>query len=137
MGKSNKRASWNKVGGRSREEWKENQEDWMSVEKFGGYKTEEKYTIERTERLALRNTVKLEVRLEIHGGLGGGIRMKRYLQGPKEFAKTLKLRFHVGDLGLPGGRKRYTSSREEEVYAQMCPFVKSIESRIHIYSRRM
>ena len=49
------------------------------------------------------------------------------------FAKTLKLRFRVGDLDLPEGRKRYTSSREEEeVDAQMCPCGTAIESRTYM-----
>ena len=46
-------------------------------------------------------------------------------------AKTLKLRFRVGDLDLPDRRKRYTSSREEEDEdAHMCPCGK--EGRTHI-----
>ena len=52
-----------------------------------------------------------------------------YLHVPMDFAKTLKLRFRVGDLDLPGRRKRYTSSREEEVDAQMCPCGKKIPGR--------
>ena len=48
-----------------------------------------------------------------------------------DYAKTLKLRFRVGDLDLPERRKRYTSSREEEI-AQMCPCAKAEESRTHI-----
>ena len=52
---------------------------------------------------------------------------------PNGLAKTLKLRFRVGDLTLPERRRRYTSSREEkEVDAQMCPCGKTIESRTHI-----
>ena len=48
-----------------------------------------------------------------------------------EYAKTLKLRFRVGDLDLPDRSKRYTSSREEEDEdAHMCPCGK--ESRTHI-----
>ena len=59
--------------------------------------------------------------------------MKRYLHGPMDFAKTLKLRYRVDDLDLPERRKRYTSSREEEdVDAQMCPCGKAIESIFHI-----
>ena len=59
--------------------------------------------------------------------------MKKYLHGPTHFAKTLKMRFRVGDLDLPERRKRYTSSREEEeIDAQMCPCGKAIESRTHI-----
>ena len=58
--------------------------------------------------------------------------MKTYLHGPMDFAKTLKLRFRLGGLGLPERRKRYTSSREEEeVDAQMCPCGKAIESGGH------
>ena len=54
---------------------------------------------------------------------------------PVNFAKTMKLRFRVGDLGLPERRKRceYISSREEEkVGAQMCRCGKAIESRTHV-----
>ena len=57
----------------------------------------------------------------IHGGLSEMIGMKTYLHGPMDFAKTLKLRFRVGDLGLPERRKRSTGSREEEeMDAQVC-----------------
>ena len=48
--------------------------------------------------------------------------MKRYLHGPMDYAKKLKLRFRVGDLDLPERRRRYTRSREEEdVATNMCP----------------
>ena len=43
-----------------------------------------------------------------------------YLHGPMDYAKKLKLRFRVGDLDLPERRKRYTSSREEDVATNMC-----------------
>ena len=56
-----------------------------------------------------------------------------FLHGRMDFAKKLKLRFRVGDLGLPERRKRYTSSRkEEDVDAQVCPCGTTIESRTHI-----
>ena len=60
--------------------------------------------------------------------------MKTYLHGPMDFARTLKLRFSVGDLDLPERRKRYASSREEEeeVDARMCPCSEAIESRAHL-----
>ena len=106
----------------------------MSAGKVERYKTEEvEEWIERRERLALRNKVESEKHLEIYGRLREGIGMKTYLHGPMDFAKTLKLRFRVGDLDLPERRKRYTSSREEEgIDAQMCPCGKAIESRTHI-----
>ena len=44
-----------------------------------------------------------------------GYEGQRVLHGPVDFAKTLKLRFRVGDLDLPGRGKRHTGSREEEV----------------------
>ena len=55
------------------------------------------------------------------------------MHGPMDYAKTLKLRFCVGDLDLPERRKRYTSRREEEeVDAQMCPGGRAIrEGRTH------
>ena len=68
----------------------------------------------------------------IRGELRKEIGMKTYLQGPMDYAKTLKLRFLVGDLDQPG-RKRYTGSREEEEDdAQMCPCGKAMESKTHI-----
>ena len=55
--------------------------------------------------------------------------MKIYLHGQMDYAKKLKLRFRVGDLDLPGKRKRYTSRREEEdVATNMCPRGTTIES---------
>ena len=38
----------------------------------------------------------------------------------------------VGDLDLPERRKRYTSSREEDVATNMCPCGTTVESRTHI-----
>ena len=35
--------------------------------------------------------------------------MKKYVHGPIDYAKTLKLRFRVGDLNLPERRKRYST----------------------------
>ena len=53
------------------------------------------------------------------------------------FAKKLKLRFRVDDLGRPERRNRYTSSlEEEEIDAQRYPCGKSIESRTHIVGER-
>ena len=46
--------------------------------------------------------------------------MKKYLHGPMDYAKKLKVRFRVGDLG-PTRKKRYTSSREEDVATNVCP----------------
>ena len=40
----------------------------LSTEKFGGYKTELKYRVEKREKLARRTKVKEEGRLEIYGG---------------------------------------------------------------------
>ena len=69
----------------------------------------------------------------IHGGLRYAVGMKTYLHGPTDHAKTLKLRFRVGDLDLPERRKRYTSSRgEEEEDAQMCSCGKVVESKNRI-----
>ena len=58
--------------------------------------------------------------------------MKTYLYGPMDYAKTLKLQFRVTDLDLPERRKRYTSGREEEEGAQLCPCGEGNESRTHI-----
>ena len=88
--------------------WKDigNQKEMLAIEKFSGYKTEVKERLERRERLALRKKVEGEEHLEIYGGLKEGIGMKRYLHGPMDFAKKLKLRFRVGDLDLPERRRR-------------------------------
>ena len=89
------------------------------------------------ERQALRNKVEEEKHLEIHGGLREDIEMKTYLHGPVDEAKKLKLRFRVGDLGLPKRRNRYTSNREEEdVATNMCPCGTTIESRPHTIGER-
>ena len=66
-------------------------------------------------------------REEMYGGSREETGMKTYLCGPMDYAKTLKLRFRVGDLDLPERRKRYASSREEEEIAQMCPCGKAVE----------
>ena len=67
MGENNKRASWNKTGYKVVQKiWKdsgEDQEGVLSIEKFGGYKTQVKERIE--ERQALRNKVKEEKHFEI------------------------------------------------------------------------
>ena len=51
---------WKDVGG--------NQEEILSIEKFGGYRTDEKERIQIRERLARRNKVKEEEQLEITEG---------------------------------------------------------------------
>ena len=61
--------------------------------------------------------------------------MKTYLHGPMNYAKKLKLRFRVGDLGLP--ERRDTSSREEEdVATNMCPCGTALDSRTRIEGER-
>ena len=64
------------------------------------------------------------------------IGMKTYLHGSMDYAKKMKLRFRVGGLDLPETRKRYTSSREEDVVAHMCPCGTTMESRTHIVGER-
>ena len=76
----------------------------MSAGKFGKYKAKAGQRIEIRERLALRKKVESEKRLEIHGGIREGIGMKTYLHSPMDFAKTLKLRFRIGDLDMPERR---------------------------------
>ena len=71
--------------------------------------------------------MKGEEHLEIYGGLREEIGMKTYLHGPMDYAKTLKLRFRVGDLDVPERRKRYAGSREEEEIAQLCRCGKVVE----------
>ena len=77
--------------------------------------------------------MKEEKHLEIYGGLREYVGMKTYLHGRTDYAKKLKLRFRVGDLGLPERGKRYTSSREEEdVAINRRPCGTTIERRTHI-----
>ena len=62
-----------------------------------------------------------EEHLEIYGGSREYIEaMKTYLHGPMDYAKTLKLRFRVGDLDLPERRKRYSTSRERRKKMHRC-----------------
>ena len=50
-----------------------------------------------------------------------------------DYAKKVKLRFRVGNLELPGRRKRYTSSREEEdVATNMCACGTTIKTRTNL-----
>ena len=73
--------------------------------------TRKKYNkrVEIREMLARRIKAK-EKEEEIYGGLREEIGMNTYLHGPMDYAKTLKLRFRVGNLDLPERRKRYTST---------------------------
>ena len=128
--KYQKGASWNRwdsVVEKVRKHIGGNREEILSIEKFAGYKTEVKEKIEIREKLALRNKVKEEELLEIYAGLREEIKMKTYLRGPMDHAKTLKLRFRVGDLDLPERRKRRASSRgkEEEITQIDVPLWKS------------
>ena len=75
------RAVWEKViTGRAGKRWDSvvekvwkdigrNQDEKLSIEKVGGYKTEANERIQRRKRLALRNKVKHEEHLKIYGGL--------------------------------------------------------------------
>ena len=113
--------------------WKDlvgGQEEVLSIKKFGGYKTEVKETIEERERLALRNKVKEEKHLRDIPGVE-----RRYWNenvaarpnGLREKAETA-----ISCRGPGPTRKRYTSSREEDVDAHVCPCGTAIESRTHI-----
>ena len=104
MGKFNKRARWDSLVEKI---WKGiggNQEDILSVEKFGGYKTEGKERIAGRERLALRSKVKDEEHLKERRGRNE----IRICTARWTTRKTLKLRFRVGDLDLPERRTRHT-----------------------------
>ena len=75
----------------------------LSIEKFGGYKTETEEMIERKRRLALRNKLKAEK--EIYGESREAIGRIMHFHGPMDSAKTLKLRFRRGN--LRPARKEY------------------------------
>ena len=87
------------------------------------------------EMLALRNKVKEEKHSTDTRGVEGRYWNQTYLHGAVNYAKRLKLRFRVGDLDLPERRKRYTSSREEDVGTNICPCGTTIESRTHIVGK--
>ena len=135
MGGNNKTVSCNKMRDNVVDIWKGlggDQEEILSIEKFGGYKTEAKEIIEERERLVLRNKAKGVKHLKKYGGLREDIGMNTYPHDPLDYTKKLKLRFRVGDLDLPERRKRYTSSREEGVATHMCLCGTTIERRTHI-----
>ena len=108
----------------------------LLIEKFGGYKTEIKEILKEREKHGPRNKAKEEKHLEIYGRLRENIGMRKFLHGPMDYAKKPKLRF-VGDLDLPARRKRFTSSREEDLATNMCPCGTTVERKTHIDSRRI
>ena len=78
----------------------------MSIEDGEEYKTKVSDMMEIRDKKALRQKVDEEEDLMIYGGLREGIGMKTYyLHGPIDYAKTLELRFRIGDLDLPERRK--------------------------------
>ena len=100
---------WNAIGG--------NEEEILSTEKFVGHKTEVKEKIRRHKGEASANKKGkiLGIRKRFTRGQREEIGMKTRVHGPVHHAKTLKLRNRVEDLDLPERRKRYASSREEDV----------------------
>ena len=62
--------------------------------------------------------------------------IKTFLHGPMEYAKTLELRFRIGNLDLPKRSKRYANSREEKEDAKMSPCGKAIKSRTGLVGGR-
>ena len=107
------------------------------MEKFGGYKTEVKEILEKSERQALKNKVKEEKHLKIYRGLREDIGMKTYLHRPMDYAKKLKLRFRAGDLDLPENTKEirymYRSWKEEDMAMPVWHNIREQDS----HSRRM
>ena len=101
-----------------------NQEQMISTEKCGRCKAD----VERR-----RGRKKGKTSATKHGEIGDALgddtrgvkrrdRNENVLACPMDFAKTLKLRFRVGDLDLPERRNRYASGREEEeIDALICP----------------
>ena len=71
---------WEDLGG--------DQEEVLSIEEFGGYKTVVKERIEERERLALRKKGEIGEPLRDIRGLREGIGMKTYLHGPMDCAKS-------------------------------------------------
>ena len=101
---------WKDIGG--------DQEEVLSTEKFGGYKTEVKERVEERIRLALRNKVKEEK----NSGDIRGVERRYWNENVSArpnglyYAKKLKLRFRAGNLDLPEERRKiYLEKRKEKV----------------------
>ena len=60
--------------------------------------------------------MKEEEHLGIYGEFREEIGMKTYLHGPMDDAKTLKLRFRVGDLDLPARSVTVVEGRRRNVH---------------------
>ena len=95
--------------------WKDirgNQEEilQLSIDKFEGYETEVKEKRNKGKASAKKQGERGGTLIEIYGGLREETGMKTYLHGPMDYAKTLKLRFRVGNSDLPERRNRYTTS---------------------------
>ena len=83
--------SWDNVVENRLKDLGGDQEEILSIEKFGGYTTEVKERVEERERLVVRNKAKKEKHLEIYGGLREDIGMKTHLHGPMDYAKRLAI----------------------------------------------
>ena len=88
----------------------------LSIGESAGYKTKVRDMIETREKGALRCKVEKDEHLKIYGGLKEGIGMEAYLHGPLDAAKSVKLRFRVGDLDLPERRKRLPAIVDRAVW---------------------
>ena len=80
-------------------------EELLSIETFGGHKTEVQEIIEEMERLALSNIVKGEKHL-ICGGLREALGMKTYLHGPMDYSYAKKLKTAISCRGPGPTRKK-------------------------------
>ena len=60
-----------------------------------------KESVEMRGKLALRNKMEEEEHSRDARGLREEIGIKTYIHGPMDYAKTLRLRFRVGNLDLP------------------------------------
>ena len=102
---------WVRVAERMWKDIGRNQEEAVSVDKFGRYKrkTDVEEMVERRERLALGYKLKSEKHVKMYGGTSEGIGMKTHLHGPMDFAKTLEHAISCRGPG-PARKKRYTRS---------------------------
>ena len=99
--------------------------------KFGGYETEVREIIEEKERLALRNKVKEEKHFRDMRGVEGRCWSENVAARPNGLREIAETAISCTGLG-PTRKKRYTSTREEDVATNMCPCGTTIESRSHI-----
>lgn len=83
---------------------RKNEDELMSMGECDGYMTGVRHMLEIIGE-APRLNVDEDEHSKIKGVLREGMRMEKYLHGPKDFAEKVKRRFRVEDLDLPERKK--------------------------------